>query len=121
MFGGEGVGNIDAELSFKKCDCFKHLGSIMTDVVTCDIFRQQSLWETWQREHCTELCKKNISKEIKNIIIHNILENIPAYGDEMWSLTENFRSNTKGSCIRGRLQVTTEKIKECNVMGRNGF
>lgn len=61
--------------------------------------------------------KKNVSKEIKNIIIHNILENIPVCGDEMWSLTENFRNNTKGSCIRGSLQMATENIQACNVTG----
>jgi hypothetical protein len=31
---------------------------------------------------------KNISKEIKNDIFHNIVEIIPVYGGEMWPLPE---------------------------------
>jgi hypothetical protein len=53
---------------------------------TSEIFRKESLWVTWQRDSYTELYEKKKSEEIKNIKIHNILENILVHGDETWPL-----------------------------------
>lgn len=88
---GKDVGDLILETGkIKKCESFKYLGSIITNIGTCerDIQNKIALAKNATKTLHGIIWNKNITKETKIKIYKSIIQNILSYGSETWSMTE---------------------------------
>jgi hypothetical protein len=74
----------------QKCDFFKYLGSIITDLSTSDIYTENrnSMRKLLTTASHKIQCNNNIPTKIKKNTFHIMVQCIMLYGDEMWPLTD---------------------------------
>ena len=97
----------------KKCDSFKYLGSHISSLGTCqkDIDSKIALGRQATRVLHGLIWNKNISKEVKKMMFHSLVENIMLYGAEMWPVTQKTRDRIRTvelDYMRRCLQLTRE-------------